>query len=295
MELRRKIGVIYHTLYSKVAPRRHANKIFKSFFKRDINWEHPTDLNEWINVLKFSANQDEWTLGADKYAVRGLVQEKGLGHMLVNLYGVWDNADNIDFSQLPNKFIIKSNHGSGTVEIVKDKRLINCENIRTKCRQWLKTVIGYYGVELHYTKIPRKIIAEELLDATKQSIPSSSMIDYKIWCFNGEPYCIYVIVNRIKGSFQQSCYDVNWNNRDDMLAYDEHHRKMNVEVPKPKSFEAMLEAARKLSAGHPQLRVDFYEVSEKPYFGELTFTSNGGYMQYFTQDALREMGQQIHR
>lgn len=270
-----------------------ANLYYHRRSHRYINWKNPTELNEWINVLKFTPEAKSWTELADKYRVRAHVEKLGLGDMLVPLLGAWESAEEIDFEKLPNSFVLKSNDGCATVKIVKDKTKESEAELRELCHQWMSKRYGSSSVELHYKGIPRKIIAEKLLDAAKQAIPSDSLIDYKIWCFNGEPYLFFIIGNRHKDSIEVQCFDTEWNKRDDVLVYSSHIRKPSVEIPKPKSFDRMMQAARILAKGHPQVRVDLYEIDGKPYFGELTFTSAAGFMDYFTNAALYEMGSLI--
>lgn len=275
-------------------PKKLANLLYKRKSGRDINWDNPTDLNEWINWLKFNADMSEWARLADKYAVREYVKERGLEDILVKLYGVWENPDDIDFASLPVSFVLKSNHGAGTVKLVYDKNTVSWSKLKKECKKWLKMHFGPLTAEMHYSMIKPKIIAEELLDVKNQAITSSSLIDYKIWCFNGVPYIFFVISNRTKETIEVDCFDMEWNNRNDMIAYNHHIIPSSIHVPKPQSIEQMIEIASKLSSGHPQVRVDLYEIGGNPKFGEMTFTSNGGYMPYFTKEALLEMGARIH-
>lgn len=270
-----------------------ASWVYRYKFGKSINWTNPQDLNEKINWLKFNIDTSEWTRLADKYAVRSYVEECGLKDMLVKLYGVWEKAEDIDFDLLPRQFVLKSNNGSGDIIIVKDKFIEDLNELRKRCARMLNTNYGAVLSEPHYYAIPRKIIAEELLDASKQSAPSKSMIDYKIWCFNGEPHCVFTIANRGPETYESDVFDLDWNLRSEMLIYAGHCKRPTFTLPRPESLEEMLEAARIMAKGHPQVRVDFYEVDGKPYFGELTFTSNGGFMRYFTREALLEMGHQI--
>lgn len=275
-------------------PKKIANLYYKRRSGHDIDWNNPQDLNEWINWLKFNADMSIWARLADKYEVRNYVTEKGLGHLLVKLYGVWDDPTTIDFKSLPETFVLKSNHGAGTVRLVTDKNKISEEKLRRECAKWLKIKFGPTTAEMHYSLIKPRIIAEELLDVTHQTGTSTSLIDYKIWCFNGKPYIFFVISNRTKESIEVDCFDLNWNLRNDMIAYNEHVIPASSHLPKPISFDEMVRAAAILSEGHPQVRIDLYEVNEKPIFGEMTFTSNGGYMRYFTKEALMEMGRLVH-
>ena len=123
---------------------------------------------------------------------------------------------------------------------------------------------------------------------------SSSLIDYKIWCFDGEPYTFFVGANRKPGkSVNFFDYDLNWVNHPEHMQYDSFHLRPEVEIPKPKNIEEMLEVAKKLSAGFPEVRVDLYNVNGKIYFGEMTFTSNGGIMSFYTLEYAKELGKHI--
>ena len=118
------------------------------------------------------------------------------------------------------------------------------------------------------------------------------MIDYKLWCFDGEPYIVFICYDRTDNAVCVTIYDMNWNLRQDMLA-GSHGKDKPIIMPKPQSLDEMVAAARILAKPFPQVRVDFYEIAGKPYFGELTFTSLGGMMDYFTSESLLEMGNKI--
>ena len=133
-------------------------------------------------------------------------------------------------------------------------------------------------------------MAEELLDCSKQPIKSSSLIDYKVWCFNGCPYCVFVLLNRMKKNVEIALYDTDWNPINEKLKYSSHYRPTSQNIPRPKSLHRMLQYSSILSFDLPQSRIDFYEVDGKPYFGEITMTSAGGFMDYFTEDYLNELG-----
>lgn len=289
--LKSKIGLCYLKLYARVFPKRYADSLYRKSFGKHINWKHPEDLNQWINVLQYSSDISLWPTLADKYRVRKYVENKGLGDTLVKLYGKWDRPEDIEFDSLPKSFVLKSNNGSGQVMIVEDKSELNLETVRKVCKEWLKVKFGLLTGEPHYLKIKPCIIAEELLDVTKQTGESTSLIDYKIWCFGGEPHVIYAVTDRNKGFFTQHCYDTEWRDRSDLLHYDDHHLKpKDGGLHRPHNLNKMLEYARILSAGYPQMRVDLYEVDGKVYFGELTMSSNCGRMEYFTPEALQEFG-----
>lgn len=268
-----------HRIIANIYPKYLANKTYKSIFHKNIDWKNPKDLIEKIYWLQLNTDTSLWTLCADKYRVREFVTDRGCAEILNELYGKWDNANEIDFDSLPTKFVLKINNSCGQIIIVKNKKDLDYEDARKKLNNWLKSNYGYGGVQLHYTRIKPCIIAEGLL--MNDNKENTSLVDYKIWCFNGIPECILVASERTwnnKGvdKYCLSMFDTDWNNISDQALNNsgKHFNGNNVE--KPKSLKLMLEYAKVLSAGFPQVRVDFYEINGKPVFGELTFTTGYG-------------------
>ena len=165
----------------KVARLKHFYK-----FHKFPNYEHPKDLNEKMNWIKFYGDTSKWANLADKYKVREFIESKGYGDTLVKLYGKWDSVEQIDWESLPNQFIMKMNNGSGDVIICRDKSKFDIESAKKRIAKLFSIEYGVTTGEPHYADIKPCVIAEELLDATHQPIPTSSLIDYKIWCFNGK-------------------------------------------------------------------------------------------------------------
>lgn len=251
-------------------PKALAAYLYKQHFFRKLDWNNPTELNEKIRWIQFNTDITIWTRLADKYIARFYVEEKGYSNILVKLYGVWNKADDIDFKTLPNSFVLKTNHGCGEVIIISDKRKIDLEEVRDKIDKYLAEPFGYKYAETQYLSIPRKIIAEELLDNTSEF--SASTVDYKFYCLNGEPYVCGVFYNRdLKTHTTWSAfYDMKW------IRHPEW-RKSSIgggqnDVPQPRSFNKMKQICRDLCKGMPFCRLDFYESNGKPYFGEFTFT-----------------------
>ena len=281
---------MYYDWVGKRNPKRLCEIRFREFFERDINWEYPQDINEKINWLKFNSDTSEWSRLADKYAVREYVIGKGYGENLAKLYGKWDDACQIDWDSLPSQFVLKLNNGSGDAIICKDKNKIDRRHIADYFNHKIKKGFGYVSAEPHYLAITPCIIAEELLDVTKQQIKTSSLIDYKIWCFNGKPDCIWACYDRNKESVKVAIYDLDWKCHPEYSVYTSYYQKADKLIPRPKSLDRMVRMAASLSEGFPQVRVDLYEVDNKPYFGEMTFTSSMGYMDFYTPEFLLYLG-----
>lgn len=255
-----------------------------------LDLKNPQDLNEKINYLKFHADLDEWARLADKYAVREYVIERGLSEILVPLYGKYDTPEELiaDWKGVPRSLVVKANHGCGEVKIVKDKNAVDLNGMRTRAAAWLKDRYGLGTNERHYLKIKPCLIVEQLLEEPGRIAPT----DYKVWCFNGKPYCILVISDRDEEHHtrHRSMYDLNWNRIPDALPHDDTYSE--EDLAKPKNLDKMLEYAAILSKGHKQVRMDFYNIEGKIYFGEMTFTASGGYNMY-NKKMLLELGHQF--
>lgn len=267
--------------------------IYLRYFKSFLNWWKPKTINEKINWLNFNSDTTLWTMLSDKLEVRNFVEKKGLKENLVKLYGYWYDPNEIDWSILPNKFVMKMNNGSGDILICKDKRLIDKNKVIGYFTPLFHKQYDYTNGEPHYTKITPCLIAEELLDVSKQAMKSSSLIDYKIWCFNGNPDFVWVCFNRTPDRVDVGSYDLQWNLHPEYGEETNHYHLAEQKVPKPETLERMLDVARVLSEGIPQVRVDLYEVDGQVYFGEMTFTSAGGFMRFYSEKQLRSMGNKI--
>lgn len=259
------------------------------------NYEKPADINEKINWIKFYGDTGRWANLADKYKVREYIIEKGFEDNLVKLYGKWDRAEDIDWDSLPDEFVLKVNNGCGDVLICRDKSKLDTKRITAEYSKLVNTKYGIETGEPHYAQIKPCIIAEELLDVKKQSINSSSLIDYKVWCFNGKPYFTWCGWNRT-GACGAECgvYDYDWNYRPESSIFTDHYLEGKERLPRPYNLEKMYEISSSLSKDFPILRVDLYEVNHKIYFGELTFTPLGGFIDYFPNDVLLEMGKHVN-
>lgn len=263
-------------------------------FHKWPNFENPHDLNEKINWLKFYGDTSKWADLADKYKARDYVESLGLGDILVKLYGKWDKANMIDWDSLPNQFVLKVNNGCGDVLICKDRTKLEKEATVKLYNKLVTSKYGDVSGEPHYARITPCIIAEELLDITKQPIQSSSLIDYKVWCLNGKPFCIWCAWNRRGHSADSGIYDTDWNYHPEWSVFSRTFKEGDTRLPKPQNLNKMLDVASRLSTGFPILRVDLYEVDGKVYFGELTFTSLGGFMDYLTPEILQKMGEMVN-
>lgn len=255
---------------------------------KQTDFRSPKDLNEKIQWLMFYTDTSLWTLLADKYRVREYVEQKIGKEYLIPLLGKWDRVEDIDFDTLPNAFVIKPNNGSYDTIICRDKDVLDIEVVKRKLTYSLSHKFGYENAEPHYLDIKPCIIAEHLLTSSEKG----GLIDYKIWCFDGVPLCIFICANRdhVHHTIDFAYYDTQWNRLNNKIT---EKYQSDFECPCPPNLNEMLSVAAKLSKGLPQARVDLYNLNGKIFFGEMTMSSNFGMMQYFTQEALNEMGELI--
>ena len=232
-----------------------------------IHTDSPITMYDKIAYMLFHTDTTEWSRLADKVAVREYVKNCGYEANLTRLYGVWEHADDIDFDNLPFSFVIKTNNASATNIIVKDKNLINLNLIRAQLDKWLKIDYGFQTCTPHYSRIKPLILAEELLVDEQQP---DGLIDYKFHCTNGVPKFIQVMSEREPNTHRMKfmTYDMDWHPHPE---YNQGILKDASIMEKPSAFELMSEMAMKLSASFPYVRVDFYQISGKPIFGEMTF------------------------
>ena len=259
---------------------------WKKRYGRTIDWNHPADINEKIQWLMCFSDTSEWTRLSDKVRVRNYVAEKGFGDLLVPLLGTWNRSADIPWESLPEKFVLKCNHDSGSTHIIDAST--DREAVAAALDEALKQKYGYRHGEMHYNGIEPCILAEAYLDGG-EAVP----VDYKVWCFDGKPYCIWACHGRTADHVYVNVYDLDWTPRPEASVFTDHYRDGGCSLPKPATLPQMLEAAAKLSEGFPEVRVDFYEIRGRLYFGEMTFASLMGRMDFYTDDFLKELGDQV--
>lgn len=262
---------IYHALRFK-AFQMFPEEVLKLQFKRrvgyDLNLENPRTFNEKLQWLKLYWRDARATTCSDKFAVRDYVKERGLEGILTKLHDCFANPSDLSFEDLPDSFVLKPNHTSGDVIICKDKKDYSSDFLVEKMDYWLKRNYYETSFEWVYEKIKPMILCEELL--------SDPIIDYKIMCFNGEPKCSFVCLERRTG-MKINFYDLEWKK----LPFFRLYPNAEYDVPVPERYEDMLEISRILAKDFPFVRVDLYEVNKKIFFGELTFFPGAGF-EYFS-------------
>ena len=253
--------------------------LYKKWIGHPLVWNNLQTWTEKMQWEKIYDDDPRKVICADKYAVRQWVADKIGEEYLIPLVGVWDKYEQIDFKSLPEKFVMKTNHGSGDVVIIRDKSDMSFADrisLKRKMQTALQTDFGAVLGELHYSLIPPKIIAEEIIGKEGQDLR-----DYKFLCFNGKAYYCCVDFERFT-THKRNVYDLNWNLQSWNTGDYENYLG---EFPKPKNFEKMVELVEALAKDFSHLRVDFYNIDGTIYFGEMTFTSASGLHKFTTEES----------
>lgn len=280
----------YYLFLGKHFPKSLIKTWYKHIYHRNIDLVNPKTLDEKINWMKLNSDISLWTRCADKYEVRHYVEECGLGYVLNDIWGIYESADEIDYSMLPDSFVLKTTNGGGgkQVLIVKDKSNLDINKTHDLLDGWLRQEVGYRYYEPQYFPIKPRIIAERYLEPDEGE---SSLKDYKLFCFNGTVYSAVLCSDRkFKESVHFSVYDMNWNKHPECIV---PQFRTETIYPKPVSFGKMVEYSSVLSKGVPFVRIDWYEVDGQPVLSEMTFTPSGGFQHLFSDDYLLELGNQL--
>lgn len=237
-----------------------------------LNLTHPNSFNEKLQWLKLYDRKPLYTTLVDKYSVKDFVKSIIGEKYIIPTLGVWNKPDDIDWTGLPNQFVLKCTHDSGGLVICKDKATFDREAAIKKLNKSLKQDFYKAGREWPYKNVPHRIIAEEYMEDE-----FGELRDYKFFCFNGVVKALFIATERqSRDEPYFDFFDENFNH------LDMRHGHPNApKLPsKPRCFEEMKILASRLSEGYPQLRVDFYEVNGKVFFGELTFFHHTGMVEF---------------
>lgn len=257
--------------------------------RKFINFKNPKGFCEKIQWLKVNDRRPEYSQLVDKLAVRDHITEVLGEEYLFPLLGKWESFQDIDFDSLPEQFVIKCNHDSGSTKVIKNKSLLTAEEINEMKEFYsarLKQDFYYAGREYPYKGIKPYIIAEQLM--IDETAPEKSIEDYKFFCFNGEPKVMFIATDRATDC-KFDFFDMNFNHLDLVNI----HPNADKPISKPEKFDEMKELAAKLSQGMRHVRIDLYELNGKIYFGEYTFFHGGGFQLCHPEKWERQLGDWI--
>ena len=243
---------------------------YKYITHHKLDWKGLNRYTEKLQYLRLYVypKDDLVSKCAGRVGVREYVKEQGFDELLIKIYGVFDKFEDIDFSKLPNQFVLKCSHGCAMNYICYDKNKINYDELKKKFNKWLKTNYGKKTLELHYSKIKPQIIIEELM-LENGKLPT----EYKIHVFNGKAKNLYVVTSR-GVDIRYNNYYIDWTPFDG--SQFNGWKKTDHPLKKPSNFDKMVEVAEKLASIFPFVRVDLYNIDGKIYFSEMTFTPAKG-------------------
>ncbi len=258
---------------------------FKKNLGSKLNLPNPQTFNEKLQWLKLNDRKDIYTTMVDKYDVKKYVANIIGEKYIIPTLGVYNKFNDINFDELPNQFVMKCTHDSGGLVIVKDKNKLDIKTARKKINKSLKRNYYYAGREWPYKNVKPRIIVEKYMTDNGESLK-----DYKFFCFNGKPEVMYISDGSHTNNQRIAFFDSNFKSLD---IKRKDYNNYDMLPAKPKNFEKMKELASILSKDIPHLRVDFYEINGKIYFGELTFYTCSGYIPFENEKWDKKLGDLI--
>lgn len=263
----------YLGLYDKEDDEAFLRRKFRALLHYDPDLSDPKTFNEKINWLKLHDRNTSYCSLVDKYEVKKIVSEKIGAEYVIPTLGVWDKPEDIDFGSLPDRFVLKCTHDSGSRVICRSKADLNQEKARKTMSRSLNHNYYLLNREWPYKDVRRRIIAEKFIEDSH-----GRLNDYRFYCFNGEPVFFsidFVVDSAVRVNF----YDMDLN----ILPFGaaEEPPVFDAGIELPGNLDEMVRIARELSKGHSFLRVDQYNTDGRIYFSELTFFSYGGFMEFY--------------
>lgn len=274
--------------------KKHPNSMSDEFYIRTLwrmvmgyklDLKNPKTFNEKLQWLKLYDHNPLYTILVDKLRVKDWVAEKIGAQYVIPTLAVWETADDIDISQLPNQFVLKCNHDSGSVVICKDKTTFDLDAAKEKLGKTLKHNFYWEAREWAYKYVKPCVLAEVYMNDESHD----ELLDYKVFTFSGKPRMIQVDFGRFT-SHKRNLYDNSWNFINASIQYP---NDANTMIEKPKVLDEILGLAQTLSEGLIHVRVDFYLINNKIYFGEMTFYHGGGYESFSHDELALYMGSHI--
>lgn len=246
---------------------------YQSCFGVAPDLDHPKNFNEKNNWRKLNDRRDIYTQMVDKYGIKTIVANRVGEKYAFPLLGVWNRPEDIDFSKLPNQFVLKVNHAGGVI-VCRDKSTFDISKAIKELRQDQRINYYIFSREWPYKNVQRKIICEQYM--------GENLTDYKNYCFDGKLHYTFVWENQSREDGRKpqayfcGAYDQNWKKSGLEIDYPSR----DVLVEKPKCYEEMVRIAEAMSAGIPFVRVDCYIINDHVYVGEMTFFPWGGFMKF---------------
>jgi len=257
---------------------------FRGQIGKKLNLETPVTYNEKLQWLKLNDRRPEYSSYVDKYEVQQYVRETIGGKYLIPMLGLYNSVEEIEWESLPDRFVIKCTHGSGTNIICTGKDNIDIVEAKAKLNRWMKMSWYWYGREWPYKDVKPRIICQEFISETGKT-PD----DYKVLCFNGKAKFIEVHIDRF-GDHRTDYYDEKMNK----LSVSWGETPSENIYGKPACFDEMMGLSEKLAANMYHVRIDWFVVADRLYFGEITFYDGAGFYAFDREEDDIMMGSLIH-
>lgn len=260
---------------------------YRLIFRKRINLQNPQTWNEKIQWLKLYDQRPEYVQLVDKFEVRKYIADNIGNEYLIPLLGVWNHPQDIDFDRLPNQFVLKCTHDSGSVVICKDKKTFDKEAAIKKLQKKAQRNLYWWSREWVYKDLKPRIIAEEYMEDQA----TGELRDYKFFCYNGICKGLFIASDR-QNCEKPTTFDFFDRDFTHLDVRQGHPNAETIPDP-PHNMSEMIFLAEKLSKDMPFVRIDFYEVNGKIYFGEITFFHNGGFVPFNPTEWDEKLGKLI--
>lgn len=257
-------------------------RMFRLYMGKELDLDNPRTYNEKLQWLKLHDRNPEYVRLVDKVEFKKYISEKYGEEYVVPVIGVWDNVDDIDFDALPNKFVLKCTHDSGSFVVCTDKSKLDWVAVKKRMKKFLKREYFWVHREWPYKGLKPRIIAEQFLEAPNDI----GVRNCKFFCFNGEPKFLLLGTH---GTWDVDFYDMDFNHLP--IQYEGPNSKRVL--PKPVNFDKMVEMSKELSKGIPHVRVDFMETEGRFYLGELTFFTTSGFGKFNPEEWDLKIGEYL--
>lgn len=273
---------------SKLDDRKYLQLKYKLLMKKKLDLDNPKSFNEKLQWLKLYDRNPLYMKMVDKYEVKNYVSKIIGEEYIIPTLGIYEKFEDINFNELPNKFVIKCTHDSGGIVICKNKKDLDIKFAKKKINKSIKRNYYYLGREWPYKNVKPRIIIEKYMNDDDLN---SQLNDYKFMCFNGRVECSFVCSERDNKELGLSVtfFDLNWKK----LPFRRHYRNTSTKIEKPQNYNKMIELSEKLSKDIPFVRVDWYEIKGRLYFGELTFFPGGGFEEFTPDEWDYKLGEKL--
>lgn len=274
-------------LLTRISPVLASQIMFRVAMGHKLNLKSPRTFNEKLQWLKLYWRNPLVALCTDKYEVRKYIAAMDCAEILNDLYCVYDQVEDIEWDKLPRAFVLKCTHGCGANILCSDKTQLNIEEVKGSLLKWMSTRFALKAAEMQYDAITPRIVCERFLSTDDGKAP----VDYKFYCFNGNPERVMVCSERSVGHATYQYFSLEGKPIIcDHAGLDASPQSMALD---PAVFQNMINYARRLSQPFPFVRVDLYYIQSRVIFGELTFTPAGGLDYSYLPECDLAMGQMI--